>query len=220
MRNRPAKAAYRCSRISVLLIVAAASGVLGGCVAAVNGAVTGGTALAVDRRSTGTQLDDQAIELRAATAVSEAIGKRGHVSVTSYSRVVLLTGQVPSEADRSAVEAAVRKVENVRGTVNELTVGPSATIGEVTNDSILTGKVKAALFDSPALQVGSIKVVTERGVVYLLGRVTEAESLAAGNAARAVAGVAKVVKIFEIITPAELAAMPLAPSPPASAPAK
>jgi osmotically-inducible protein OsmY len=204
-----------------LLASLAISGVLGGCVALAGGAMVGGTLLAVDRRTTGTQVDDQTIELRASSAVTAAVGDRAHVNATSYNRVVLLTGEVPTEADRAKVEAAVAKVENVRAVVNELAVMPNSSFGQQSNDTLITGKVKAAFVDTKDLQVGSMKVVTERAVVYLMGRVTEAEANSAANAARSVGGVQKVVKVFEIITPAELAALPLPPTTaPASAPSK
>jgi osmotically-inducible protein OsmY len=203
----------------VLLASLAFSGVLGGCVAAVGGAMVGSSMMAVDRRSTGAQVDDQTIDLRTLSAVNAAIGDRGHVSGTSYDRVVLLTGEVPTEADRAKVEAAVAKVENVRAVVNELAVMPNSSLSERSNDTVITGKVKAAFVDTKGLQVASMKVITERGVVYLMGRVTETEATLAGNVARAVGGVQKVVKVFEIITPAELAAMPFPPPAPASAPA-
>jgi osmotically-inducible protein OsmY len=204
-----------------LLASLALSGVLGGCIAAVGGAMVGGSMMAVDRRSTGAQVDDQTIELRASSAVTAAIADRGHVSATSYNRIVLLTGEVPTEADRAKVEAAVAKVENVRAVLNELAVMPSSSLGDRSNDTVITGKVKAAFVDTKGLQVASIKVVTERGVVFLMGRVTDTEATLAANVARGVGGVQKVVKVFEIITPAELAAMPLPPSAtaPAAAPA-
>lgn len=195
----------------------AISGVLGGCVAAVGGAVAGGAMMAVDRRTTGAQVDDQTIELRASNAVTAAIGTRGNVSATSYNRVVLLTGQVPTEADRTQVEAVVAKVENVRAVVNELTVGPNSSLSQQSSDTLITGKVKAAFIDAKELQMASIKVVTERGVVYLMGRVTDTEANIAANVTRSVGGVQKVVKVFEIITPAELAAMPIPPTTPAPA---
>lgn len=204
----------------VLLASLAVSGVLGGCVAVAGGAMVGGSMMAVDRRSTGAQLDDQTIDLRVASAIGTTIGERGHVNGSSYNRVVLLTGEVPAEADRSAVEAAVAKVENVRTVVNEIAVMPNSTLGQRTNDTIITGKVKAAFLDAKELQVASIKVITERGVVFLMGRVTETESNIAAHRARSVGGVQKVVKVFEIITPAELAAMPIPPAGAASAVAK
>jgi len=202
-----------CSGLArALLASLAISGVLGGCVAAVGGAMVGGTMMAVDRRTTGAQLDDQTIEVRASNAIAATLGQRGNVSATSYNRVVLLTGEVPTEADRAQAEAAVAKVENVRAVVNELAVMPNSTLGQQSTDTVTTGKVKAAFIDTKSLQVASIKVVTERGVVYLMGRVTETEATTAANVTRSVGGVQKVVKVFEIITPAELAGMPLPPS--------
>ncbi len=200
-----------------LLASLAISGVLGGCVALAGGAMVGGTLMAVDRRTAGAQIDDQTIELRASSAITAAVGDRGHVNATSYNRVVLLTGEVPTEADRAKVEAAVGRVENVRAVINELAVMPNSSIGQRTNDSITTGKVKAALFDAKGIQAAAIKVVTERGNVYLMGRVTDAESTIAGNTARGVAGVVKVIKVFEIITAAELAQLPAAPAPASAA---
>lgn len=195
-------------------------GTLGGCVAVAGGAMVGGTMMAVDRRTTGAQIDDQTIDLRSSTAVAAAIGERGHVNASSYNRVVLLTGEVPTDADRAKVEAAVAKVENVRAVVNEIAVMPNSSLGQQTNDTLITGKVKAAFVDAKELQVASIKVVTERGIVYLMGRVTETESNIAAQVARSVGGVQKVVKVFEIITAAELAAMPVPPTGAASAPGK
>lgn len=204
----------------VLLASLAISGVLGGCVAVAGGAMIGGTMMAVDRRTTGAQVDDQTIDLRTSSAINAAIGDRGHVNASSYNRVVLLTGEVPTDDDRAKVEAAVAKVENVRAVVNELAVMPNSSLGGQANDTIITGKVKAAFLDAKELQVASIKVITERGVVFLMGRVTQTESDIAAQRARSVGGVQKVVKVFEIITPAELAAMPVPPTPAASAPGK
>jgi osmotically-inducible protein OsmY len=201
------------------LAAALAAVVLSGCVAMAGGAMVGGAMVASDRRSVGAQVDDQSIELRAADAISRITGSRAHATATSYNRIVLLTGEVPTEADRAAIEAAVRKIENVRSVVNDLVVGPNATAGEVTADSITTGKVKAAFIDVAIVPAASVKVVTERGVVFLMGRVTEAEGTAAANAARTVGGVKKVVKVFEIMAPAEVAALgaPAAASAPAPA---
>lgn len=202
------------------VLAGAVLGALGGCVALAGGAVAGSAMVAMDRRSSGTQLDDQAIELRAATAVDQTLGDRGHVNATSYNRVVLLTGEVPTEADRSRIEAEIAKVDNVRLVLNELAVMPNTTLSQRANDTIVTGKVKAAIFDTKELQVVSVKVVTERGVVYLMGRVTEAESMVAAQVVRGVGGVQRVVKAFEIISPAEAAAMLVPPPSAASAPPK
>ena len=181
---------------------------LGGCAAVVVGGAAVGTAMVVtDRRTAGVQLEDQNIELKSLTRIRETVGERGHVNATSYNRMVLLTGEVPSEADRSALEQSITKIENVRSTVNELAVmGPSSMTAR-SNDTILTSKVKASFIDAKDLHANAVKVVTERGVVYLLGRVTEREANRATELARGVPGVQKVVKVLEILTEAELAAL-------------
>jgi osmotically-inducible protein OsmY len=188
----------------VALVTLAASS-LGGCAAlVVSGAV--GTAFVVsDRRTSGVQLEDQAIELKAANRIRETIGERGHVNATSYNRTLLLTGEVASEADRSAIEQNVSRIENLRSTVNELAVMGSSSLTARSNDAILTSKVKASYIDAKDIQANAVKVVTERGTVFLMGRVTEREATRAAELARGVSGVQKVVRVFEILTEAELA---------------
>ena len=178
---------------------------LGGCAALVVGGAVGTALMASDRRTSGVQLEDQTIEIKAGNRVREAVGERGHVSATSYSRTLLLTGEVPSEADRSAIEQTVSRIENVRATVNELAVMGSSSLTARSNDAILTSKVKASYVDAKDLQANAIKVVTERGTVFLMGRVTEREASRASDLARGVSGVQKVVRVFEILTEAELA---------------
>jgi osmotically-inducible protein OsmY len=165
----------------------------------------GGTLMATDRRTSGTQVEDQAIELKAMNRIRDAIGDRGHVSTTSYNRVVLLTGEVPDEADKAAIDQAVQKVENVKSTVNEVEVAGGASLTSRSNDAILTSKIKASFVDAKDIFANSFKVVTERGNVYLMGRVTEREATRAVDIARGVSGVRKVVRLFEILTEQELA---------------
>jgi osmotically-inducible protein OsmY len=188
-------------------LVALTAGALSGCAALVAGGAVGTAMVVADRRSSGTVVEDQSIELKAGTRISEAVGDRGHVNVTSFNRTVLLTGEVASEADRTAIEQAVARIENVRSTVNELAVMAASSFSARSNDSVLTSKVKASYFDAKDLQVSSIKVVTERGAVYLMGRVTEREAARATELARGVSGVQKVVRVFDILTEAELAAL-------------
>ncbi len=179
---------------------------LPGCAALlVGGAVVGGTMVVTDRRSTATQLEDQLIEGKAATKVRETLGERGKVTATSYNRLVLLTGDVVTDSDKAAIEQAVARVDNVRSVVNELIVGGSASLSTRSNDTLLSTKVKASIVDAKGLYANSIKVVTERSVVYMLGRVTEQEATQAANVARGVSGVNKVVRVFDILTEAELA---------------
>jgi osmotically-inducible protein OsmY len=197
-------------RVATRTVAAAAcAAALAGCTAPllVGGAVAGGAAVVLDRRSTGTQVEDQAIELKAMNRVREAVGDRAHVNVTSYNRQVLLTGEAPSEADRTAIEQAVSRVDNVRTIVNELAVMAPSSLSARSNDAILTTKVKATYVDAKDLHAQAVKVVTERGIVYLMGRVTEREAERATDLARRVAGVQKVVRVFETLTEAELADM-------------
>jgi len=189
------------------ILVAVAAGALGGCAAFVAAGAAATAMVVVDRRTSGVQLEDQSIELKAASRITETIGSRGHVNVTSYNRTALITGEVPTEADRSAVEQAVSRIENVRSTVNELAVMAATSFTARSNDTVLTSKVKASYVDAKDLQVSSIKVVSERGTVFLMGRVTEREANRATELARGVSGVQKVVRVFEILTEAELAAL-------------
>ncbi|MFG5408036.1 BON domain-containing protein [Piscinibacter sakaiensis] len=183
---------------------------LGGVLAAcapliVGGAMVGGTLMYTDRRTSGAQIEDQAIELKASRRIAELTGERVHVNVTSYNRLVLLTGEALTEADRATAGEAASRVENVRSVVNELAVMGHSSLTVRSNDSILSGKVKASLVDAKDLMANAFKVVTERGTVYLMGRVTEREANRAADIARSVSGVQKVVRVLEVISEAELA---------------
>ncbi len=193
-------------RPTLLLAGLAAATLMSACAPLlVGGAVVGTSMVVTDRRTSGTQLEDQAIELKANTRVREAVGERGHVTITSYNRTVLLTGEVAADVDKAAVEQAVAKIEGVRTVVNELAVMGSSSLASRSNDAVLTSKVKASYIDAKDVFANAIKVITERGTVYLMGRVTEREANRASDIARGVAGVQKVVKVFEVITEAELA---------------
>jgi len=184
----------------------AAATLLGGCAPLlIGGALAGGAMVFTDRRTSGTQVEDEVIELKGMNRVREVLGERGQVNVTSYNRIVLLTGEVPEAADKTTVEQAVAKVDNVRSVVNELTVGLPRSITGRSSDALLTTKVKASFIDAKDLFSNALKVVTSQGVVYLMGRVTEREAERAADVARGVAGVRKVVKVFEIVSEAELA---------------
>ncbi|HWI11347.1 MAG TPA: BON domain-containing protein [Burkholderiaceae bacterium] len=202
-------------RLAALLATLAAAAALGGCAPLLlGGAVVGGSMMAIDRRTSGAQIDDQTIEVKGIKRVNDSIGDRGSVSVTSYNHIVLLTGTVTNEADKAAVERAVGAIESVRSVVNEVAIGTAASFGNRSSDTLVTSKVKASFVDAKDLQVNAFKVVTERGVVYLMGRVTEREANRAADIARGVSGVAKVVKVFEIVTEAELADLQTKPAKP------
>jgi len=185
---------------------ALAAALLSGCGAlVVGGMVVGGAMVATDRRTTGAQVDDETIEVKSSSRMMETFGERVRINTTSYNRMVLLTGEVPNEADKTAAEQVVARVPNVSSVVNELTVGPLNSFGERSKDTYVTTKVKASLVDAKDLFANSIKVTTHRGVVYLMGRVTEREANRASEVARGVSGVTKVVRVFELISEAELA---------------
>ena len=178
----------------------------------VGGAVVGGV-MAVDRRTAGTQIEDEGIELRAANRIREALGDRAHVNVTSYNRQVLLTGEVATAQDRQAVEQMVSQVENVRSVVNDLAVMPPSTLGQRSTDTFITGKVRASLVDAQDISANSFKVVTERNTVYLMGRVSQREANRATDIARGVTDVRKVVRVFEIVSEEELRRIAPQPAP-------
>ncbi|EGJ09682.1 MULTISPECIES: BON domain-containing protein [Rubrivivax] len=204
--------------LALALAAAAAATTLSACAPLiVGGAMVGGSMMIIDRRTSGAQVEDQAIELKGASVVRD-LATLGHVNVTSYNRMVLLTGEVPTEDDRLRVENAVRRVENVRSVTNELAVAGNSSLSSRSNDLVLTSKVKATFVDAKDLQAPSVKVITERGTVYLMGRVTEREAARAADLARSVSGVQKVVRVFEVISEAELANLQKAtqPSQPAS----
>ncbi|MNJ88175.1 Osmotically-inducible protein Y precursor [compost metagenome] len=173
---------------------------LQGCVGVMVGGVVAGTLAATDRRTLGAQTEDKSIAVKGEIAVPKVVGDAGHVNVTSFNRKVLLTGEVPSEAAKEAAAREVAKIEGVQSVVNELAVSGASGYGSRSNDTLITGKVKASIVDNRTLYANSIKVVTERGIVYLMGRVTEKEGNLAADIARGVSGVQKVVKVFEYIS--------------------
>jgi osmotically-inducible protein OsmY len=188
---------------------------LGACAPLMVGGFVGSAMVVTDRRTSGTQLEDEGIELRSANRIREMVGDR--VNVTSYNRQVLLTGEVPNDRDRQYLAKLVSEVDNVRTVVNELAVMPASSLGDRSTDALITGKIKASMLDSKDIFASAYKVVTERGNVYLMGRVTQREANRATDIARTVGGVKKVVRVFEVITEEELKA--LLPEPPKAAPA-
>jgi osmotically-inducible protein OsmY len=183
-----------------------------GCAALVVAGAVGVAKTVADRRASTAQIDDNLIEYRARARVGDVLPDRGHVNATSYNGMVLITGEVPTEGDKAAVEAAIAKVDKVKSTVNDLAVRESTAVSARTNDTVLTTKVKGVFAKDGEFPINAVTVVTERGVVYLMGLVTEAEGNRAAELARSVSGVMKVVKVFETKTPAELDRMPKGPA--------
>jgi osmotically-inducible protein OsmY len=192
--------------IGWVVAAALAAATLDGCVLLVGGAAIGGAAIATDRRSVGIQAEDTAIESRVNRALVDNIPKGAmNINVTSYDRKVLLAGQVRTAEQRATAEAVSAKVENVREVVNELTVGELATLGDRTDDTLLAGKVKAALLGADGVPTEVVRTTVEQGVVYLLGKVSASEGEAAARAASHVNGVRRVVKLFEVVSDQEIA---------------
>ncbi|MGQ0523383.1 MAG: BON domain-containing protein [Betaproteobacteria bacterium] len=164
----------------------------------VGGAAATGVVVAEDRRTVGTITEDQTIEVKASNRIGDRV-KNGHVNVTSYNRMVLLTGEVADAAAKAVAEKTAQGVENVRNVVNELAIGPSSALSARANDTYLTSVVKARFVDAQRFSPVHVKVVTEAGVVYLLGLVTRKEADAASQIARTTRGVQRVVRVFEYL---------------------
>ncbi|TFL15520.1 BON domain-containing protein [Pusillimonas caeni] len=197
-------------RLSQLLIVtcipAISLGALSGCAPLVVGGAAATTAVvATDRRTAGEQVEDQTIEMKAGSEMRKLVGEKGRVNTVSYAGNVLLMGDVPTEQDKQRAQELVSKIEKVKRVYNQLRVGEITPLSVRTNDSWLSTKVTTTLINTKDVPTRTIIVATERGVVYLLGRVTPAESERAGKAAAGVAGINKVVKLFEIVSPESLA---------------
>ncbi len=169
----------------------------------VGGAVMTGV-MATDRRTTGTQVEDESIEIKVGNAVRKELGERIHLSVTSFNRQVLLTGEVRTAADKERAEKLAQSQENVSAVVNDLAVMPVSSLSQRTKDTVTTGRVKAAFVDAKDLQVNAFKVVTQRGIVYMMGRVTSREAKRATDIARSIGGVTKVVRVLDEISEQEL----------------
>ncbi len=177
------------------------------------GAMVGGVMMSTDRRTSGTQIEDQGIELKAGARLREQFGERAHINVNSYNRIVLLTGEAPTEADREAAERLVAQVENVSRVLNEVGVAGKSSLTSRSNDVLIASKVKASLVDARDLISNAFYVVVERGTVYIMGRVTEREATRAAEIARGVSGVQKVVRAVELISEEELARITPKPAP-------
>ena len=199
--------------VTVLALGACLGAGLGACAPLIVGGAVMGSLMATDRRTAGAQVEDEGIELRAASRLREKLGERGHINVVSYNRQVLLTGEMPSAQDKQLAEQVVSRVENVRVIFNELGIQANTTVSQRSSDVLITGRVKAALVDAKDLFANSFKVVTERGTTYLMGRVTQREANRATDIARSTSGVLKVVRVLEIISEDELQGMLPKPAP-------
>lgn len=193
-------------RSSILAVSLACTALVGlqGCVAVVVGGAVMGTLAATDRRTFGAQTEDKSIVLKGEVAVKRALGDAAHVNVNSFNRRALLTGEVADEAARQAAEKEIKAIQGVMSVQNELAISGLSNFSSRSSDTVITTKVKASLVDAKDLYSSAFKVITEAGDVYLMGRVTQREGNAAASIAAGVAGVRKVVKVFEYISEDEL----------------
>lgn len=182
-----------------ILLAALLASALSACAPAVVGGAAATGIVAADRRTSGSFVEDEAIEWKARTQINEALRGKINVSVTSFNRHVLLTGEAINEETRSRAEAIVRELQNVRGVTNELIIAGASSLASRSNDTLITSKVKAQMLKDPRFAAQHVKVVTENSVVYLMGLVTRQEADDAVDVARSVAGVQKVVKVFEYL---------------------
>ncbi len=189
--------------IAALLFGAIALPALQGCFPMVAAGVTTGVIATMDRRSLGTQTEDDTIDLKAGSRLGEKFGKDAHLNVSSYNRKVLITGEVASAEAKASAEAIVLGVPNVQGVYNELAMAPPSSYSDRGNDSYITSKIKGRFVDNGKFNAVHVKVVTEAGIAYLLGMVTQPEADAAIGVARTTSGVKKVVNLLEVITPAK-----------------
>jgi osmotically-inducible protein OsmY len=189
--------------LAVALAAAAVASTLSACVPLVVGGAVAGTVAASDRRTFGAQTEDKTISVKADLKMPNVVGDAGHVNVNSFNRRVLITGEVRDAAMKAAVEREIKAIEGVVLVVNELEIAGPASYTSRSSDTIITTKVKASLVDAKDISANSYQVVTERGVVYLQGRVTQREGQIGADIARGVSGVTKVVKVFEYISEEE-----------------
>lgn len=189
-------------RLVALLLSAS---LLGGCVALAAGGAATGVMVAHDRRTTGTVVEDQNIELKAYAKLreDEALWAQSHINVTSFNLNVLITGETPSPEFKQRIEAAVRGLDRVKTVYNELSIAAPAALSSRSSDALISTRVKTALFgvDQPDFDPTRVKVKTERGTVYLLGLLTQAEADEVTEVTRRVRGVQRVVKLFEAYQP-------------------
>ena len=208
-------------RFSLVFFILASVLYLSACAPLVVGGAAATTAVvATDRRTAGEQVDDKAIEVKTSAEVNQILADRpGRVNSASYAGQVLLLGDVPTAADSQHIEATVKKIDRVNQVINQLRIGPVTELSVRSNDSWITTKVTTALINTKDVPSRTISTTTERGVVYLQGRVTQAEGDKAAKAASTVSGVNKVVKLFDYIS-AEKVLLPQSSSvtPPAATP--
>jgi osmotically-inducible protein OsmY len=185
------------NQLSKLLLTVFAIAQLTACVPVIVGGAAAGGSMAVDRRTSGIYVEDENIEIKASRKMETNLGEDSHVNVTSYNRNVLLTGEVPNAELKTKAETLVKSIPNTRNVTNEITIGVKSSISDRANDTFITSKVKTNFVAENNFSDYHVKIVTEAGVVYLMGIVTQKEANLATEIARNTDGVKKVVKVFE-----------------------
>lgn len=184
----------------VTLLTLSGMTLLGGCTPLFVGGAATGAVVASDTRTVGSFLDDEGIEIKSTLSISDDPAlKDVHINVTSINGVVLLTGEAPTEAQRAKILGHVRAVPRVRRTVDEIRIAPPTAYSSRMSDTLITAKVKSKMIGDEKLESLRIKVVTEYGVVYLMGLAKKEEAERAAEITRQVGGVQKVVKLFEYL---------------------
>jgi len=191
--------AFTKTSLSTFILAAALSTQLTACVPMIVGGAAVGGSMAADRRTSGTYIEDQAIELKASKAIADSLKEKVHANITSFNRQVLITGEVSDDANKKKAESLVKPIENVASIKNYLEIAKNSSLSVRTNDAYITSKVKANFLKENKFSANYVKVVTESGTVYLLGFVTHKEADDAVEIARSIGGVKTVVKVFEYI---------------------
>ncbi len=192
------------NKLARLVLATALVTSLAGCIELAVGSAVVGSIAAADRRTLGAQTEDKSITLKGETRILNLVGEAGHVNVNCYNRRVLLTGEVKDEATKAQVEREMRSMEEVREVINYLEISGVSSLTSRSSDALITTKVKATVINDQNVYANSVKIVTERGTVYLLGRVTQREGTQLAELTRSISGVQKVVKVFEEISEEEL----------------
>lgn len=185
--------------LPILILLLVLTPALQGCFPVIAGGIGAGISLTNDRRTSGIYIEDQGIELKAQSRLSEKMKNQGHVSVTSYNLALLMTGEAQTPTLRAEAESIVQAIPNVRQVFNEIAIAAPSSFGDRSNDSFLTTKVKGRMIEANKFNIVHVKVVTEASVVFLMGIVTRKEAEDATEITRTTTGVSKVVRLFEYL---------------------
>ena len=172
--------------------------------------VLGGAALAgkavIDRRTAGIQIEDEAIELRSASGLRSILSKNTNVRVHSYNRLVLITGEVSNESEKALAERFVKSQDNVKSVINDVSISPVSSLTQRAKDTVINGQLRTLLIQAKDVHSSAVHIVVERGIVYLMGRLTNEEAKRVTDlvSTSQVSGVEKVIRVFELLSEEDL----------------